>query len=106
MKIAVPYDNGDIFQHFEYTECFKIYDIENSEVISTELISTMGKTSYSDLTGILIMTEADAVICGNIEAQTQELIEDEGIILYSNCTGNANKSVNALIFGDMAFENS
>ena len=29
MKIAVTYDNGEIFQHFGHTEQFKLYDIEN-----------------------------------------------------------------------------
>lgn len=28
MKIAVTYQDGDIFQHFGHTEFFKIYDIE------------------------------------------------------------------------------
>ena len=106
MKIAVPYDNGDIFQHFGHTEYFKIYDIENSEISSTEIVSTMGKKGHSDLTGMLAMMEVDAIICGNIGDKAQELLDDEGIMLYNNCTGNADKAVNSLIFGDMVFENS
>ena len=31
MKIAVTYQDGDIFQHFGHTEFFKIYDIENTD---------------------------------------------------------------------------
>ena len=27
MKIAVTYDNGNIFQHFGRTENFKVYDV-------------------------------------------------------------------------------
>lgn len=105
VKIAVPYDNENIFQHFEYTECFKIYDIENNEINSTEIISTMGKKEHSDLTGMLAMIEVDAVICENIDDNVQTLLEDEGITLYSGCTGNADKAINSLIFGDMVFEN-
>jgi len=29
MKIAVTYDNGNIFQHFGKTENFKIFEVEN-----------------------------------------------------------------------------
>ena len=29
MKIAVTYDNGQIFQHFGHTGTFKIYEISN-----------------------------------------------------------------------------
>ena len=28
MRIAVTYDNGNIFQHFGHTSQFKVYDIE------------------------------------------------------------------------------
>ena len=27
MKIAVTYDNGEIFQHFGKTESFKVYEV-------------------------------------------------------------------------------
>ena len=28
MRIAVTYENGQIFQHFGHTQTFKIYDVE------------------------------------------------------------------------------
>ena len=40
MKIAVTYQDGDIFQHFGHTEFFKIYDIENTDIVKTEIVST------------------------------------------------------------------
>ena len=32
MKIAVTYDNGEIFQHFGKTESFKVYEVEDNKV--------------------------------------------------------------------------
>jgi ribosomal protein L6 len=32
MKLAVTYDNGQIFQHFGHTEEFKVYTIEDNEI--------------------------------------------------------------------------
>ena len=29
MKIAVTYENGQVFQHFGHTEQFKVYDVED-----------------------------------------------------------------------------
>ena len=29
MKIAVTYDNGNVFQHFGKTENFKVYEVED-----------------------------------------------------------------------------
>ena len=43
MKIAVTYDNEQIFQHFGHTEQFKIYDIENDKIISKTVVSTNGQ---------------------------------------------------------------
>ena len=41
MRAAVAYDEDEmIFQHFGHTERFKIYDIEDGEVVSTELADT------------------------------------------------------------------
>ena len=35
MRIAVTYDNGKIFQHFGRTEFFKVYEVEDNQVISS-----------------------------------------------------------------------
>ena len=37
MKIAVTYDNGNIFQHFGRTEAFKVYQAEDGKVVSLEV---------------------------------------------------------------------
>ena len=42
MKIAVTYDNGNIFQHFGKTEYFKVYEVEDNKVVSSEVIGFNG----------------------------------------------------------------
>lgn len=42
MKIAVTYDNGNIFQHFGKTENFKVYEVEDNQVVSSEVIGSVG----------------------------------------------------------------
>ena len=32
MRIAVTYENGEIFQHFGHTSQFKLYEVENGEI--------------------------------------------------------------------------
>ena len=32
MTIAVPYENGLVFQHFGHTGQFKLYDVENGQI--------------------------------------------------------------------------
>jgi len=40
MKVAVTYENGEIFQHFGRTPQFKVYEIENGEIKSSQVIDT------------------------------------------------------------------
>ena len=43
MKIAVPYENGQVFQHFGRSEQFKIYTAENGLLQDAEVIPTNGQ---------------------------------------------------------------
>ena len=52
MKIAVTYDNGEIFQHFGKTESFKVYEVEDNKVVSSEVIGSNG-TGHGALAGLL-----------------------------------------------------
>ena len=52
MRIAVTYDNGDIFQHFGKTEKFKLYDVENGEITARYVVDTNG-SGHGALAGFL-----------------------------------------------------
>ena len=42
MRIAVTYENGQIFQHFGHTEQFKLYDVTDGKVTATQVVDTNG----------------------------------------------------------------
>ena len=65
MKIAVTYDNGNIFQHFGKTENFKVYEVEDNQVVSSEVIGSNG-TGHGALAGRLSEQGVDVLICGGI----------------------------------------
>ena len=46
MKIAIPYENGQVFQHFGHSALFKIYDTENGKILSSEVVSTNGQVHW------------------------------------------------------------
>ena len=52
MKIAVTYENGKVFQHFGKTETFKVYEVEEGKVISSEVIGSNGE-GHGALAGVL-----------------------------------------------------
>ena len=95
MKIAVTYENGLIFQHFGHTEQFKIYDIEDGKIISSEVIDTNGQ-GHGALAGVLGGAKVDALICGGIGMGAQMALAEAGIKLYGGVQGDADEAAQAL----------
>ena len=42
MKIAVTYENGEVFQHFGHTEQFKLYEVSGGKLLHTQVVDTNG----------------------------------------------------------------
>ena len=53
MRIAVPYENGNIFQHFGRSEAFKLYDVADGAVTAAAVVSTNG-SGHGALAGFLV----------------------------------------------------
>lgn len=102
MKIAVTYENGQIFQHFGHTEQFKIYDVENGEVKNSEIADTNG-SGHGALAGFLKAKGVDVLVCGGIGGGAQMALQEAGIQLFGGVSGMADKAVDALIKGELVF---
>lgn len=100
MKIAVTYDNGEIFQHFGHTEEFKIYDVENNEIISSEILSSEGQ-GHGALATLLEGNNIDVVICGGIGGGAQNALMEKGIELCAGAMGNADEAVESYLRGEL-----
>ena len=100
MRVAVTYDNGNVFGHFGRTEQFKVYDIEDGNIISSKILDTNGE-GCGALAGILNIADVDALICGGIGGGAQMALEEAGIKLYAGASGNTDAAVEALIAGTL-----
>ena len=103
MKIAVTYENGQIFQHFGHTETFKIYDISDGKVTSAEVVGTNGN-GHGALAGFLVEHGVDTLICGGIGGGAQNALAQAGIHLFGGVSGNADEAVNALLTGNLRYD--
>lgn len=103
MRIAVTYENGEIFQHFGHTEQFKVYDAEDGKILSSEVVDTNG-SGHGALAGILSALHADVLICGGIGGGAQAALAQAGIKLYGGVSGSADEAVNALLAGTLNFD--
>ena len=91
MRIAVTYENGNIFQHFGHTRQFKVYDVQDGKILSSEVVDTAG-SGHGALAGVLSALRADVLICGGIGGR-----------LFGGVTGSADAAVEALLAGQLLY---
>lgn len=103
MKIAVTYENGNVFQHFGHTEQFKVYDIKDGKVAGAQVMDTNG-SGHGAIAGMLSAWEVDTLICGGIGAGAQTALAEAGIRFYGGVSGSADEAVEALLAGKLAFD--
>ena len=103
MRIAVTYENGDIFQHFGHTEQFKLYDVEDGKIVAEQIVPTNG-SGHGALAGFLKAAQADALICGGIRMGAQSALAEAGIQLYGGVSGSADAAAQALAEGKLAYD--
>lgn len=102
MKIAVTYENGQIFQHFGHTEQFKVYEVENGQVSDAKVVDTNG-SGHGALAEILKNLEVEVLICGGIGAGAKEALAEAGIQLYGGVTGNTDDAVQAFLSDTLSY---
>ncbi|MEE0868142.1 MAG: DUF134 domain-containing protein [Clostridia bacterium] len=100
MRVAVTYENGEIYGHFGHTQQFKIYDIEDGKIVKSEVVDTNG-SGHGALAGFLSDAGVDTLICGGIGGGAQTALLCAGIKLYAGITGNADDAVAKLLEGEL-----
>ena len=100
MKIAVTYENGNVFQHFGHTEQCKIYDVEDGKVVSSKVMGSDG-AGHEALATLLENRAIDVLICGGIGPGAVAALEDCGIELCAGASGSADEAVEAYLRGEL-----
>lgn len=102
MKLAVTYNNGEIFQHFGHTEYFKIYEIQDGKIQESQVVSTNGQ-GHGALAGFLKEQGVTSLICGGIGGGAKNALADADILVYGGVSGNADEATKALLNGTLQF---
>ena len=81
MRLAVPFDHGEIYGHFGRTAQFKLYDLTDGRIVSTAIVDTMGNGHGARLA-----------------------LEEAGIRLYPGAAGSADEAVHAFLAGTLQYQ--
>ena len=103
MRIAVTYEDGNVYQHFGHTSQMKIYDVEDGKVVHEEVVDTAGN-GHGALAGFLAGLKADMLICGGIGGGARMALDEAGIKLYPGVSGTADAAVEAFLNGNLDYD--
>ena len=102
MKIAVNYENGNVFQHFGHTENFAVYETSDGKIAKCEIVPTNGE-GHGALADFLKAMGVQKLICGGIGQGARDALGEAGIEIYGGVTGSCDEAVQALLKGELAF---
>ena len=103
MRIAVTYENGEVFGHFGHTEQFKIYDVKDGKIVKETVVPTNG-SGHGALAVFLADQGVDALICGGIGMGAQNALTAAGIRFYAGVTGSADAAAKTLAEGKLEYD--
>lgn len=100
MRIAISYEDGKVFQHFGRTESFKLYDVEDDEIISSEIFNADG-AGHEALAALLAEHDIDVLICGGLGGGAMAALQASGIEVISGVEGEVDEVVKRYINGEI-----
>ncbi len=103
MRIAVTYDDTEVYQHFGDTSYFKIYDVQDGKVVKSELVPT-GDVSHAALVGFLAERGVDTLICGGLGEKAFRLLIGAGIKVYGGAKCDTDIAVQNLLDGKLTYD--
>lgn len=102
MKIASTYEKetGNVFQHFGKTQFFKLYDIQDGKIVSSEVIDN-GGFGHHDLVGYLKGLGVETLILGNRGQGAIDAMAKGGLKEVPGITGSADAAAEAFAKGEL-----
>ena len=102
MKVAVTYEKetGNVFQHFGKTQYFKIYQIEDGKILSSEVIDNGGNGHHA-IPPYLRSLGVETLILGNRGQGAIEAITASGLKEMPGITGSADEAAELFAKGEL-----
>ena len=100
MKIAMPYQDGMLFEHFGRAKEFKIYTITDLDPVTGEVIAPED-LSHEAVARTLREHGVDVVLCGSIGEHARQAVEGEHMLVFTGVTGAADDVLERFLQGNL-----
>ena len=103
MKIAIAYENGEIFEHFGHAQTFAIYDYDEEDITlcSKKLIDVAELHGHKAMADRLKEEGVSAVMAGNMGAEAKALLLSYCIVPIAGYCGDADTAADLLMLGQL-----
>ncbi|MGD9108369.1 MAG: NifB/NifX family molybdenum-iron cluster-binding protein [Gammaproteobacteria bacterium] len=101
MKIAIPANGRVVSDHFGHCVCFKVFDVQNNQIIAETIIENPGNHKPGVLPQLLKNNEIELVIAGGIGTKAINFFNEMGIKVITGATGLIEKTLNSFINGTL-----
>jgi predicted Fe-Mo cluster-binding NifX family protein len=98
MKIAIATEGTNVFGHFGKCENFTLVDVENNEVKSKTVVSTLGN-QHGLLPAFLASHKVTVVIAGGMGEGAKQKLDQNNIEAITGVSGSVEEAINSYING-------
>jgi predicted Fe-Mo cluster-binding NifX family protein len=98
MKIAIATEGTSVFGHFGKCENFTLVDVENNEVKSKTVVSTLGN-QHGLLPAFLASHKVNVVIAGGMGEGAKQKLDQNNIEAITGVSGSVEEAINSYING-------
>lgn len=103
VKIAVAYENGDIFQQFDKTKQLKIFETDNGKIVHQKVVD-VNDIPQSSLGSYLSEQGVTVLICGELACGEAKALHNAGILIYAGNGGSVDDAVNRLMNNELFYD--
>ena len=103
MKVAVAYQDGEIFGHFGHCETFAIYNYygETTAECEKKLVDSSDRHGHQAMAELMRQQGVDAVLAGNMGPEAQAALLSMGIVPVVGYSGHADTAADLLVTGQL-----
>lgn len=100
MRVAVAYENGNVFSNFGETKSFKLYELEGKSIVREVVVPAFGE-GHEALASSLGEYGANVLICGGVGGSARVALGETGILVFGGVIGKADVAVQAFLNGTL-----
>ncbi|HAU31384.1 MAG: hypothetical protein XD78_0442 [Desulfotomaculum sp. 46_296] len=102
MKIAMPYHQGRINEHFGISQEFIVFNVKEGKIEAKKVISSRGREhNHGGLAELFIREGVNVIIAGGMGPPMEFALKSAGLKVITGASGEAEKAASDFLSGQL-----